>query len=111
MLDRFKGTGKLSAADIEDQIRRYLRKRLVMTQAGRAVQLRWIGKEVTARWVWVYFEAPLPDGLSGLRIRNEILFDVLADQVNTINFHNGKRRETLTFSRKRPVRSYPANKR
>jgi Domain of unknown function (DUF6702) len=88
------------AAEADDLARRYLMERFqVRSPAGHGAELNWVGKEVTAKWAWLYFEVPLPDGLSGCRVRNEILMDVVADQVNTMNFQVGERRETLRFTR------------
>ena len=67
--------------------------------------LRWVGKEVSAKEAWLYFELPRPAGAEDLKILNQIFFEILPDQVNTVRFRQGKKRTTLRFDRnsRKPV--------
>jgi hypothetical protein len=64
----------------------------------KSLQLNWIGKEITTKWTWAYFEFDTPANLADYSIVNTIFFDRLDDQVNTINFRNGTRRWSRHFT-------------
>lgn len=66
---------------------------------GRPCAIKWVGKEVTVKSAWLYFEIPLPKGIEGVRFSNQIFFELLSNQVNTINFKQGRRKLTLRFTR------------
>jgi hypothetical protein len=72
---------------------------------GKAQKLSWVGKELNLKSLWLYFEIPMPNGLQALKIENKLLFKVLPDQLNTMNFKDGKTRCSLTFSRKHKTRT------
>ena len=56
-----------------------------------AMPLKWIGMEVTVSKLTAYMEIAAPLPLAGLRIRNTLLFDALADQVNMMTVRRDKK--------------------
>jgi hypothetical protein len=86
------------APDAERIVLAYLGGTLVLTgRDGRKAPLAWVGMDVQALTVWIYLEAELKSGLAGGRLRNTVLFELFDDQVNTVNFRQGKARATLVF--------------
>lgn len=85
------------------QIQNWLRQSLVFkSSSGKVAEIRWVGQEVSVQEAWLYFEVPLPQGLENVEITNRIFFDLLPDQVNTINIRDGQRKLTRHFTRSRP---------
>lgn len=64
--------------------------------------LRWVGKEVTLKETWLYFEICLPDGIEGMEFSNRILFELDPAQTNTLNLKQGDKITTLRFNRQSP---------
>jgi hypothetical protein len=96
----------LESDEAAPQIIAWLRRNVVVqTQDGEAAEIRWVGKEVSVKHAWLYFEVPLPGGLEGTEFTNQIFFELLSDQVNTINFREGDQKATLHFTRTRPRRT------
>lgn len=65
--------------------------------AGKSIELQWIGLQVDALGAWVYLQSPavrLP-----LQLRNEILLEQEAEQVNRVMFRVGEQRQSLRFAR------------
>jgi hypothetical protein len=94
--------------ELDQIIRRYLNDKFVIEDAGkRPAKLIWVGKEVTLKEVWLYFEFPMPDGPAGMHLTNRVLFDLGRDQVNTVNFRLREKRTSLTFSREKPRQPLP----
>lgn len=91
----------------DDLIMQYLRENFVIEPpGGKPAPLEWVGKEVSLKTAWLYFEVPLPGGPEGVAFRNRLLFDVERDQSNTIVFKQGERRASLRFSRERDRRVF-----
>jgi hypothetical protein len=78
---------------------------LVVPQPEKPATIRWIGKEVSSKEAWLYFEIPRPQGIENLKLLNRIFLEILPDQVNTVRFRDGKKRKTLIFNRdsRKPV--------
>lgn len=83
----------------------YLNEAFVVApdDSEKSAALRWVGKEVSLKTVWLYFEIPLPEGPEHARITNRLLFEVEPDQVNTVNLRHGPKRTTLRFTREKPT--------
>ena len=89
-----------TAADLDQRIQAYLAQHLQVLPAGKDIPLtiRWIGKELSPKATWLYFEIDVPPGCEHLRIRNT-LFQDWQTQVNTINFRDGAHRKSWAFTR------------
>ena len=72
---------------------------LIEPKLKQPISIRWVGKEVSSKEAWLYFEVPRPAGIEGLKMLNRIFLEILPDQVNTVRFRHGKQRVTLRFDR------------
>ena len=90
-LDRTPGAEKL--------VYEYVKKTLALrTRGGDAIPLDWVGMEVRTAKLTVFVEAKAMDGPSGMRIKDDLLFDLLPDQVNMLAVkrdHKGKSSDHL----------------
>ncbi len=94
-----------TSPNVDEEIIAYLRRTLVVTPRGeKPAKLRWVGKEIAVKHVWLYFEIPLPRGLNDVEITHRVFFELLSDQVNTITFRDGERRATLHLTRRHMTR-------
>ena len=92
--------------DVDKLIQKYLAEVfLVEPKLKQPVAIRWIGKEVSSKEAWLYFEIPRPQGIEGLKLLNRIFLEILPDQVNTVRVRQGRQRVTLRFDRnsRKPV--------
>lgn len=84
-----RDTGKQVEVDrnAEPLVFAYLQKAFEISEARKDVklQLKWIGMEVSVQKITAYLEAKAPEGPDGLRIRHDLLFDLLNDQVNILS--------------------------
>ena len=78
---------------------------LVVPRPEKPGTIRWVGKEVSSKEAWLYFEIPRPQGIENLKLLNRIFLEILPDQVNTVRFRDGKKRKSLVFNRdsRKPV--------
>ena len=100
---------KTPRAELDAALRDYLGVRFrVVTPDGAAVALDWVGREfdkeaghhhTDEQILWIYFSAPLPAGLGGLRLWNGVLLEHFRDQANTVRMRDGKREVMLAFAR------------
>ena len=65
------------------------------TSRGAAVKLRWVGMEASAQKITAYLEARIaPEELNGLRMRNDLLLELLPDQVNMMSVRRDRTRSS-----------------
>ena len=85
----------------------YVAAALTLTDAaGRRLPLRWVGTRRTNELLWLTFAASAPTA-DGLRVGNQLLVELHADQVNIVQAAIGGRRVSLLFTRgdgPRPLR-------
>jgi hypothetical protein len=76
----------------------YLQETFELKNAkGETVKLSWVGMDAGVDSAWLYFEARLPEGTAGARLRNQFMFDLYDDQINLVNVKQGDRKHALTF--------------
>jgi hypothetical protein len=82
-----RDTGKQIEVDrgAEQLVFGYLQKALEFRSSNSRVPLTWVGMEVSVQKITAYLEAKIPEGPDGMRIRNDLLFDLLPDQVNILS--------------------------
>lgn len=84
--------------DAEQQTFAYLQNVINLKNgAGETKTLTWVGMEARADTVWLYFEAKMPEGLSGAQLRNRIFFELLQDQVNLVHLKDSGKKSDLVF--------------
>lgn len=89
-LDRTKDADRLVLAYLQDTFE-------IRSRDGRATALKWVGMELRAGVAWLYFEAEMPEGLSGARLRDHVLFELFDEQVNTVSVRYKGARGDLVF--------------
>lgn len=67
-------------------------------QDERLIELTPVGNEIEHGFLWVYAEAPIPEGLRALTISHRALRDVWADQVNLVNVEQDASVKSALFS-------------
>ena len=88
--------------DIEKLIAAWLQDTFVVRNADKKEsKLDWVGCEITLKEAWLYFEFPAEAGWQGLTISNEVFFERLNGQANTVNFTAGRYRQSFTLTRNR----------
>lgn len=100
------------AAELDALMLAYLQSTFVVKDStGTAAPLRWVGWEFEPRQesapvapagtddarTLLHFEAPLPTGVVGARLRHRVLCDLYDDQKNSLRVKHGPRRVTLGF--------------
>lgn len=86
--------------DVDKLIQKYLAEVfLVEPKLKQPVAIRWVGKEISSKEAWLYFEISRPQGINGLKLLNRIFLEILPDQVNTVRVRQGTQRVTLRFDR------------
>lgn len=91
-LDRTKDAGQLVLAYLRDTFE-------IKNRDGETKALKWVGMELRAGVVWLYVEAEMPEGLSGARLRDHLLFELFAEQVNTVSVRYQGASADLVFVR------------
>jgi len=95
--------------DAEQLVLAYLRETFqIRNREGEAKPLRWVGLELRSGVAWLYFEAEMPEGLSGARLRAHVLFELFPEQVNTVSVRYPGARADLVFARGDGERVVPA---
>jgi hypothetical protein len=100
-LDRAKDAERLVLAYLRDTFE-------VRNRDGEAKALKWVGMEVRAGVAWLYFEAEMPEGLTGARLRDHVLFELFDEQVNTVSVRYPGARGDLVFVRGDGDKAVPA---
>jgi len=93
------------AAELDALVFTYVRTLFtVKTRDGAVQALTWVGREFKDHegHLWIYLQCPLPGGAAGARIRDRVLRDTFADQLNSVRMrdHSAKpvRQVTLLFT-------------
>ncbi len=99
-LDKTKNIDALITAYLQDVFQ-------IKASDGKEAQIKWVGKEISLKWGWLYFEVPVKEGLDKVKFSNQIFFELIPDQTNTILLKEGKRKSTLQFTRQQLWKSLP----
>lgn len=62
---------------------------------SQSPKIKWVGKDVSVKWAWLYFEIPAVKELNGATFTNRVFHEILANQENTIILKDGKRKQTI----------------
>lgn len=96
------------AKDRDRLVIEYLREKFELkNRAGQPKELRLVGVEVEREVAWLYFEAEMPEGLGGARLRDQVLFELFAKQVNVVDFKWTGGKSDLVFVRGDGERAVP----
>lgn len=96
---RNSGADLLGSADDREYFSSYVHHHFAMTdQDGRSLSLRPVGNEIEGRFLWVYAETPIPDGMESLKLRHDALRDIWPKQVNLVNVERDGNVRSATFT-------------
>lgn len=88
-----------SSAPVADVIR-YAQKFFTVTgEDGKPVVLESCGIKRANELYWLCFRAVLPAGIKGVRMRNQMLTELHADQVNIVQMEPPAARRTILFTK------------
>jgi hypothetical protein len=94
--------------EIDRRLNDYLKQNvLVRTIDGQTCAIHWIGKDVSLKEAWLFFEVALPADADAITFSNRALFEQQADQVNSVFARVGERRSTLRCTLADPVQQLP----
>lgn len=88
-----------SSAPELDVVRYVRAKFAVRDAAGHMITLESCGTRRAAELYWLCFRATVPTGLRGTLIRNQLLTEYHADQVNIVQVDDRGARRTLLFTK------------
>lgn len=91
---------KTPKAELDARCLAYLAETFtVKSRDGTPQSLAFVGRELNdaENRLWLYFEAPLPGGANGARLRHAVLADEFRDQLNSVLVRDGGREVTLVF--------------
>lgn len=77
----------------------YVQRAFVLTDGARILPLRSCGTRQGGALLWICVEADPPRSPAGLRLRNALLCDLFADQVNIVRSTLGGAPRSLLFTR------------
>ena len=100
-LDRTKDADRIILAYLRDTFE-------IKNRDGETKALKWVGMEVRSGVAWLYLEAEMPEGLSGARLRDHLLFELFEKQVNVVSLRFAGARADLVFVRGDGERAVPA---
>jgi hypothetical protein len=96
----FKGNADILSNDADlARFAQYIESHIALQSLdGKALTLSSVGAQVDGKFVWVYQEAPIPEGLAGIRMSNGALRDLWPSQVNMVNVEGKGKVKTLHFT-------------
>lgn len=125
--------------DIGEEIERYLNDCFYVTRLNGSSppdhhvsqatvprsKTRWVGKEMEATWIWLYFELEIPEAVTaplrapsgnpeatrksgeGLVLVNKVLQEFVDEQINTVSARVAGKRHAMRMTRKQPWGELP----
>jgi len=84
--------------DYELYLQHYVEQRFTLNFADQALSLSWVGFELVKDKLVIYQEAAFKNNLVGLVVKNALLVDTYAKQINTLNYQDTAIKGTLTFT-------------
>lgn len=84
------------AADVQSYLQAHF---TVMNAAGKPMTLESCGTKRANELYWLCFRISLPGGSRGLRVRNQMLTELHADQVNIVQLEPPASRRTMLFTK------------
>ncbi|MFN3202868.1 MAG: DUF6702 family protein [Bradymonadia bacterium] len=92
----------IDAPGASAQVAAYLAETFVISEGSTPRPIKWVGLEAEITSAWLYFEVPLPQGVSGVTLAHRIFFEQAPLQLNTLNVKINGRLSTLVFTPEQP---------
>jgi len=84
--------------DYELHLQQYVEQRFSVNSKNESLILNWIGLELVKDKLIIYQEVTSKNNLVGLVVKNALLVDTYAKQINTLNYQDTAIKGTLTFT-------------
>lgn len=78
-----------------DYVQRHFAIRI---QDEQQIPLKAVGHEIDGKYFWVYQEVAMPEKLTHLMVKHDVLREIWPAQINTVNIEGHGKLQTLTFS-------------
>ena len=88
-----------SSAAADDVVHYIAAQYAVTNSSGASIALESCGIRRANELYWLCFRAPLPSGTAGVKVRNQMLTELHADQVNIVQLERGADRRTFLFTK------------
>ena len=79
-------------------IQSYIEEHFILERNNKVIQMKWIGFEVKRGRLFAYQESVYKNFLTNLVVKNAILVDTYAKQVNTVNYQSLSPTDTVQGS-------------
>ncbi|NQY65870.1 MAG: hypothetical protein HRT38_19720 [Alteromonadaceae bacterium] len=79
-------------------IREYLEQHFQLSQKNQPIALNWVGLEINKGKVIIYQEVEKQSILTGLVVKNDLLINTYAKQINIVNYQDNTISGSLTFT-------------
>lgn len=92
------------ANQVDDLLDRFIKKQFGF-QVNQKLQtpFRYIGWEPILDVIWVYFEIPTDQELSGVYLQNSLLVETFSDQTNLVHVARGANKKSYLFQKDKTV--------
>ena len=87
----------------EAEVKRYVNNHFDVYINGQNASLTFTGSQVDGETTWVYFEANNVSEISSLKIKNNIMLEAYAKQLNLVNIAYKGAQKNMTFMRGKEV--------
>jgi len=98
----------------DNYVQEYIEKHFILQRDNKTIKMNWIGFEIRRGQLFAYQESIDENFLTNLVVKNTILVDTYAKQVNTVNYldisSTNKVQGSLTFDHSLKVSIITANK-
>jgi hypothetical protein len=91
----------------DSAILRYVTMRFGVTGPGSRVPMRWCGRRREGKVLFLCLHGTVPGTLAGASLRNGLLTEMFADQVNVVQISYDGRRRTLLFTPRDGAKALP----
>lgn len=94
-----KGADIIAKDSTQRQFAQYVEGQFSITRLnGQPIQLKLVGYQNDEGYFWVYQEIKQPDNVKGLKIQQNALREVWAEQINVVNIEGKGEVRSLSFS-------------
>ena len=84
--------------DYELHLQQYVEQQFAVSSSKQTLKLNWVGLELVKDKLIIYQEITTKNKLLGLVVKNALLVDTYAKQINTLNYQDTAIKGTLTFT-------------
>jgi len=82
----------------DEYIQAYFERHFILEQNQQEIALEWIGLEIKLGKMFIYQESRSKNKLASLVVKNSLLVDTYAKQVNSVNYQENALAGSLTFT-------------